>query len=85
MVWQDFVISIVGVILTIALVPQAYNGFKLKKGFVTIATSLPTFISLYIMAIMYYTLQLYYSAFVTVISGILWTILFIQRMMYKAD
>ena len=85
MVWQDFVISIVGVVLTIALVPQAYNGFKQKKGFVTIATSLPTFISLYVMAITYYTLNLYYSAFVTVTGGILWTILFIQRLIYKTD
>ncbi|MCK4550821.1 MAG: hypothetical protein KAT91_02615 [Candidatus Aenigmarchaeota archaeon] len=83
MVWQDIVISIVNIVFIIALVPQIYNGFKLKKGSVIIATSLPTFIGLYVVAIVFYTLQLYYSSFVTVIGGILWTILFIQRLMYK--
>ena len=83
MVWQDFVISIVNVVFMIALVPQIYSGFKLKKGSVLIATSLPTLIGLYVMAMTFYTLQLYYSAFVTVIGGCLWTILFIQRLIYK--
>ncbi len=83
MVWQDIVISLVNVVFIIALIPQIYNGFKLKKGFVIIATSVPTFIGLYVMAMAFYTLQLYYSSFVTVISGILWTILFIQRLIYK--
>ena len=85
MVWQDFVISIVNVVFMVALVPQIYSGFKLKKGSVLIATSLPTLIGLYVMAMTFYTLQLYYSAFVTVTGGILWTILFIQRLMYKTD
>lgn len=83
MVWQDIVISIVNIVFIIALIPQIYNGFKLKKGSVIIATSLPTFIGLYVVAIVFYTLELYYSSFVTVIGGILWTILFIQRLKYK--
>ncbi|NOR85121.1 hypothetical protein GQ473_03310 [archaeon] len=83
MVWQDFVISIVNVVFMVALVPQIYSGFKLKKGTVLIATSLPTCIGLYVMAVTYYTLQLYYSSFVTVSGGILWMIFVIQRVMYK--
>ncbi|MCK5473927.1 MAG: hypothetical protein KAI53_00845 [Candidatus Aenigmarchaeota archaeon] len=83
MVWQDIVISIVNIVFIIALVPQIYNGFKLKKGSVMIATSAPTFIGLYVMAIAFYTLKLYYSSFVTIIGGLLWTILFIQQLMYK--
>ena len=83
MVWQDIVISIVNIVFTIALVPQVYDGFKLKKGFVTSATSVPTFIGLYVMAITFYTLQLYYSSIVTVVAGLIWTILYIQRVIYK--
>ena len=83
MVWQDFVISIVNIVFMIALVPQVYNGFKLKKGTVLIATSLPTLIGLYVVSVVYYTLQLYYSSIITVLGGILWTILFIQRLKYK--
>jgi len=84
MVWQDFVIGGSSVIFSIALIPQIYYGFKKKKGFVTVATSLPTFIGLMVVSITFFTLSLYFSSITSFIIGTLWLILLIQRLKYEA-
>ncbi len=83
MVWQDIVISIVNIVFSISLFPQVYYGFKKKRWLITLATSLPAFTGLYIMAFAFFTLSLYYSAVMTAITGTLWMILFMQRVIYK--
>lgn len=83
MVWQDLVIAIANVVFSISLFPQVYYGFRRKMGLITLATSLPTFAGLYIMAFALFTLFLYYSAALTFITGTLWLILFVQRLVFK--
>ena len=83
MVWQDTVISIINAVFVVSLLPQAYNGFKQKKGYITAATSVPTFIGLYVMAFCTFTLELYYSTATIALCATIWFILFIQRILYS--
>jgi hypothetical protein len=40
MVWQDYAITIVNIIFGYALIPQVYQGFKDKKGYINLQTGL---------------------------------------------
>ncbi len=82
MPWQDIVITITTIVFSIALFPQIYRGFKEKKGHIAYATSVPTFIGLFVISFAYYTLGLFFSTIMTFITGTLWLILFIQRVKY---
>jgi len=83
MVWQDIVIAILTILFGYALIPQIYYGFKHKKATVTFQTSLITGIGLYIMGLTFFTLQLYFTTIMDIITGTLWMILFIQKLVYK--
>ena len=85
MIWQDILISIASLVFSLSLVPQVYEGFRTKKGLVTRATSVPTFIGLYAISIAYFTLSLYFSSMLTFTAGTLWLLLFIQRITYEKD
>ena len=82
MVWQDFVITIANILFSYSLIFQAYKGFKNKKGYLAIQTSIFTTIGLYSMSIAFFTLSLYVSSIVSCISGTFWLILLIQRIKY---
>jgi hypothetical protein len=59
MVWQDIVIAIANVLFGYSLIYQVFKGFKEKKGFLALQTSLLTSIRLYAVAFVYLTLKLY--------------------------
>lgn len=82
MLWQDIVITAVNIIFSLALFPQVYYGFKEKKGSITYATSVPTFIGLYILCFVFFTLNLFLSTIICALTGTLWLILFIQKLKY---
>jgi hypothetical protein len=81
--WQDAVITAIGIIFSLSLIPQIYYGFKEKVGAIHLQTSVPTFLGLYVMAFTYITLSLYYSAIMAFFTGTLWLTLFIQRLIYR--
>ena len=83
MVWQDILIAVANVIFGYSLAYQVYKGFKEKKGFLTVQTSLLTFISLYALSIAYLTLNLVFSTIICTFNGTMWALLFIQRLAYK--
>ncbi len=83
MLWQDVLITVVGIIFSISLLPQIAHGFKQKIGPIKFETSVPTFLGCYTVAFAYFTLALYFSAITTFITGTLWLILVIQRIVYK--
>ena len=85
MLWQDIVITIASMFLSISLIPQVYHGFKKKVGPIKPLTSVPSSIGVYVLGIVFCTLSLYLSAIVSFITGSLWLILFIQRMIYGKD
>ena len=83
MIWQDILISIVTTIFSVALVPQVYYGFKRRTGPIRYYTSVPTFIGLYVIMVVYYTLTLYFAAIVSFFTATLWFLLFLQRVLYS--
>jgi cellulose synthase/poly-beta-1,6-N-acetylglucosamine synthase-like glycosyltransferase len=85
MIWQDIVISTANIVFVISLIPQVYYGFKEKVGPIKFQTSIPTSLGLCTMSYALWTLGLSVSAVVTFLSGLMWGVLFIQRLIYKKD
>lgn len=81
--WQDTLITIIIIFFSYALVPQIYKGFKEKKGFIDFQTSIITATGMYALAAIYITIDLIFSSIIALITGTLWTTLFIQRIIYK--
>lgn len=82
MVWQDFALTLVGIIFVYSVIPQIYVGFKKRKGFITLPTSILATIAVIIQTIALFTLNLYFSAIVSVVLLIGWILLLIQRIIY---
>jgi len=83
MIWQDIIITIIMMAFSYALLPQIYQGFKKRKGFINLQTAGITFIGMYILTYVYFTLGLIFSTFIAFITGTFWLILFIQKIIYK--
>lgn len=83
MAWQDILITIIMFAFSYALIPQAYKCFKEKKALISLQTSTITAAGMYILSGVYVTLNLYFSSVMSLINAILWTILLIQRIIYK--
>ena len=82
MVWQDVTIAIANLLFTFSLFSQCLHGFKQKKGYIILKTALLTAIGLYIVAISFFTLKLYFSGIIASINASLWLTMFIQRIIY---
>ncbi len=80
--WQDIVISFASILFSISLFIQIYYNFKEKTGPIKHWTSIPTCVGLYAITLSYWTLGLYFSTVISFISGTLWLILFLQRLIY---
>jgi hypothetical protein len=85
MIWQDIAIAFANILFGYSLINQVYYGFKKKKTTITIICSSLTALGLYIIAISLFTLNLYISSIVSFITGTLWLVLFIQRIIYKKN
>jgi len=72
--WQDFVLTIGSIIFIIALIPSV-----LSKDKPALFTSIITSSVLIVMAIVYFSLSLYFTAVTTFITGILWGVLAFQK------
>ncbi|MBS3071331.1 hypothetical protein J4407_03480 [Candidatus Pacearchaeota archaeon] len=83
MTWQDIAITVIIIAFSYALLPQVYQGFKQKKGFINLQTSAITSTGMYILCFVYFTLGLYFSTVMAFVTGTLWTILFLQKITYK--
>lgn len=84
MVWQDIAIAAVNVLFWYSLIYQVFEGFRKKKAFVSLQTSLFTTLGLIILVITYLTVDLYFSAATAAITGVMWFILLVQRTVYKS-
>tara|TARA_Y100000310_G_scaffold227213_1_gene229427 strand:+ start:188 stop:436 length:249 start_codon:yes stop_codon:yes gene_type:complete len=82
MVWQDIAISMAEIVFSISLFPQIYLGFRTRRGDISLMTSIPTTLGLFLIAYAFFTLSLYYSAIVSIVTGILWMILLFLRLIF---
>jgi uncharacterized membrane protein len=83
MSWQDIIITIVNLVFAYALIPQVYQGFKDKKGYINFQTGLLNTVGMYLMAIAYFSLNLFFSAIIGNFNAAMWLLLFTQRIIYK--
>jgi len=72
--WQDIVISVSQVSFIVALLPSIMSTEKPN-----IVTSSITSFFLFLVSICFYSLDLYFSTIFTLLSGIAWAILAVQR------
>lgn len=82
MIWQDYVIGAMAVLLSVALVPQVYHGFRLRKGTILPSAGILTTLGLYVLAVCFATLKLYFSTVMNIVTGTLWLILLLQTIVY---
>ena len=83
MIWQDLVVGLCSIILGYAIVPEVYSNYKNKKPSVTYQTSFITFVGLYVLSFTFFSMNLYFGAFVDFLTATLWLALFIQRIVYN--
>lgn len=84
-IWQDFAITALNLLLSVSLIPQVYYGYKYKKGPIKYQTSVPTCIGLYLLSGVYMSLFLYSSAVISAVVATLWGVLFWQRWVYQRN
>lgn len=82
MIWQDIMIFICMIFFGYALIPQIYHNYKHKRGSVTIQTSLITSVGMFILAVCFFTLQMYLTMAIEIVMAGLWLTLFIQKLKY---
>ncbi len=83
MSWQDIAISVANVVFSISLIIQVYYGFKEKNGPIKFQASFPTAVGLFAISFAYWTLNLRFSTVVAFLNGTLWSLLFVQKIIYK--
>jgi len=82
-IWQDIILTISNLIFSYALIPQAYQGFKIKKSAIVLQTGFLTSLGLFASSIAFFSLGLIFSGIITNINALLWVILFLQRLIFK--
>ena len=83
MIWQDLVLMIVSISFVYALIPQVYQSFKKKKPLINIQTAIINSLGMLIVAFVYFSLNLYFSATISFITSSLWFVTFIQNLKYN--
>ena len=72
--WQDIVLTLGSIIFLVALVPSIRSKDK-----PALMTSLMTGLVLFVFATTYITLDLWFSAATTALTGMLWLVLAVQK------
>ena len=81
--WQDIIITASIILMSYALIPQVIRGFRIRKKLISLQTSFITAFAIFAMAVAFFSLELYFSAFMDAVIGVLWLIIFIQGIAYK--
>lgn len=76
--WQDMVLSIGSLIFVVALLPSIFSPHK-----PSFSTSASTGAVLIVFGFTYISLNLWYAATTTFLSGVLWAILAVQKALQK--
>lgn len=76
MLWQDWVLTGGLIIFAFALLPSLFSKDK-----PALSTSLMTGITLSVFSFVYLTLSLWISAITTIITGVLWLTLAVQKIL----
>lgn len=83
MLWQDYVFSSAAIAFSYALIPQIVKGLRERKADISTQTSIITSAGLYVCSITAYTLGLYLTTILYLVTAILWSILLYQSVRYR--
>lgn len=72
--WQDFVLSFIGIIFTAALIPQLIDVYK--NNVMNSTTCFITSSGCFVIAYVDFTLNLPYASIMSVITAIVWGLMF---------
>lgn len=81
--WQDYVLTIVSIAFSYALIPQIILSHKTKEVNFSWQTIIITCICIYIYSFCNYTLSLYLAFVINFINASCWGILGIQKFFYR--
>lgn len=84
MIWQDVVMGGCSVLFVWAMLPQVLLGFRERRGYASVATSVTTGTALWVTAGCLATLGAPATAVVNVMCGFLWFVLAAQNVAYGA-
>ncbi len=73
--WQDWVLAIGQIFFLLALLPSVFSSDKPSKY-----SSAPTAMVLYLFSYTFYTLGLTWGAITSFLVGVIWTVLFFQKL-----
>ena len=79
---QDLVITICVILFAYALVPQIIKNYKEKRCTITCQTSVITYVCMFAIGGAFLSLGLTFSFIMSYVTGVLWLVLFIQRIKY---
>lgn len=82
MIWQDFVIGLMGIVFIYSLLPQIFKIFK-GEGDISLQTSGLTGTGMIVLSYTQLTLTLIFSAVISAITAILWLTIFFQTIILK--
>jgi len=83
MVWQDIVFASANILTTLSLIPQIIFTWKKKQTTVLTVTTALYALCLFAMTIAMFSLSLWFSGYSLAITGILWSVLCIQSILYR--
>ncbi len=83
MIWQDLVIALANIGFIIGLVEQIYEIKVSKTSSISLISSSIYSIGLYAMAFAMFTIDLFFSAILTGLNAILWTIILVLSYKYR--
>ncbi len=73
--WQDWVLAIGQIFFFLALLPSVFSNDKPSKY-----SSAPTALVLFLFSYTFYTLDLAWGASTSFLVGVIWTVLFFQKL-----
>ena len=79
--WQDYVIAVVGLSFGFMLLPQLRDVIRGKS--VNLYTAGLTTIGLYILAVTFFTLEMWITTAAEIFSGTVWFLLFFFSVLHK--
>lgn len=83
MIWQDFLMGTINILLNYAIVPQIYENYKNQKCQMNLQTAIIMTISLFALGLTLSTLNLYFATITTYFGAFLWNIVLMQKLAYK--
>ena len=83
MIWQDVVIALANTIFIFSLAEQLYEIIKAKSSTLSLINTFTLGVGLSAISVAMFTLDLYFSSFVTAMNALLWFVIGFLTVKYR--